>query len=51
LVDNAAPGQILLTRSVARQLGDRFPCHRIGEITVKGKRDPVEVFEIASEKQ
>jgi class 3 adenylate cyclase/GAF domain-containing protein len=51
LVDNAAPGQILLTRSVAVQLEDRFPCHRIGEITVKGKRDPVEIFEIASNKQ
>ncbi len=51
LVDNAAPGQILLTRSVAGQLGDSFACHGIGEITVKGKRDPVEVFEIASEKQ
>ncbi len=51
LVDNAAPGQILLTRSVAGQLGEEFPCRRIGEIMVKGKRKPVEIFEIASEAQ
>ncbi len=51
LVDNAAPGQILLTRSVAGLLGEELPCRRIGEIMVKGKRKPVEIFEIASEAQ
>ncbi len=51
LVDKAAPGQILLTRSVAGKLGEEFPCRRIGEIMVKGKRDPVEVFEIESKQK
>ena len=49
LVDRAAAGQILLTRDVAGELGRQFDCRRIGEITVKGKSQPVEVFEIAGE--
>lgn len=51
LVDTAAPGQILLTRSVADSLGDRFGCRRIGEIKVKGKQLPVEIFEITGDEE
>ena len=47
LVDNATAGQILVTRSVADGLGASFGCRRIGEIKVKGKQKPVEVFEVA----
>ncbi|MBW7995203.1 MAG: GAF domain-containing protein [Candidatus Glassbacteria bacterium] len=51
LVDRAEPGQILLTRSVADSLDSGFACRRIGEISVRGKQKPVEVFEIAGDKE
>jgi adenylate cyclase len=47
LVDNASPGQILMTRSVVDGLRDGFGSRRIGEISVKGKQKPVEVFEVS----
>ena len=46
LVDNAREGQILITGSVAGNLDGRFRIRQMESIRVKGKRDPVEIFEV-----
>ncbi|MEA1997049.1 MAG: adenylate/guanylate cyclase domain-containing protein, partial [Gemmatimonadota bacterium] len=46
IVDHAAAGQILITRSVKEALDGYYACRSIQTIQVKGKKKPVEVFEI-----
>ncbi|HUU30215.1 MAG TPA: adenylate/guanylate cyclase domain-containing protein [archaeon] len=46
LVGHAAKGQILISRSVYENLNNSFLCRRMENIRVKGKKDPIEVFEV-----
>ncbi len=46
LCSNAAGGQILISQSTNLQLGEAFPARRLEPIRVKGKAEPVEVYEI-----
>jgi len=42
----AEPGSILISSSSARMIGDDFALKDIGEISLKGKTDPIQVFEV-----
>ena len=46
LCANARTGQILVSESTYRQLGDALPARKLEPIRVKGKDTPVEVYEI-----
>lgn len=46
LEKHAQAGQILISRATRDALGDRFSVRAFGEITFKGKRAPIEVFEV-----
>jgi adenylate cyclase len=47
LVDYAGRGQILISRSVFNSLDKKFRCRKIDDsLRVKGKKEPVEVFEV-----
>jgi adenylate cyclase len=46
LEKQAGPWQILISRSTLEAVGDRFPVKPFGELMVKGKSLPVEVFEV-----
>ena len=46
LCANAAGGQILISESTFRELGEQFPSRRLEPIRVKGKETPVEIHEI-----
>ncbi|RMG52035.1 MAG: FHA domain-containing protein [Acidobacteria bacterium] len=46
LEGRAAPGQILISESTVAQIGDAFPVRRLGPAQVKGKTEPIEVFEV-----
>jgi adenylate cyclase len=46
LCSNAAPGQILVSESTYLQLNGRIPAQRLEPIRVKGKAEPVELYEV-----
>ena len=46
----ALPGRILISENTARLVGATFELESKGEITVKGKADPVAVFEVIKAK-
>lgn len=46
LEKQAGPWQILISRSTLQALGDRFPVKVFGDIVVKGKSIPVQVYEV-----
>jgi len=47
LESNAKPGQILVSEETYRQVADRVIAKCLGPIMVKGKEEPVTVFEIS----
>ncbi len=49
LVGHAGPGRTLISRGLYERLGGTVPCHRMENLRVKGKRDPVEVWEMLDE--
>ncbi len=46
LCSNAAGGQILVSDSTFRQLGGALPAERLDPIRVKGKAEPVEIYQL-----
>jgi adenylate cyclase len=46
LEKHAGPWQILISRSTMEAIGDRFPLAISGEITVKGRKEPVQIYEV-----
>src|SRR5438874_5885259 len=42
----AEPGQVYLSESTQRAVAEHFQCRRLGERNVKGKIDPITVFEL-----
>lgn len=46
LESNAKKGQVLVSRYVYDAVGDKIPLKPVGEITVKGKSQPIEVYEL-----
>jgi adenylate cyclase len=46
LESNAQPGQILVSLTTARKLGSAFALNPLSPIKVKGKADPVPVYEV-----
>jgi len=46
LESNAKPGQILVSEETYRQVADRVAAQCLGSMSVKGKEEPVTVFEI-----
>ena len=46
LESNARPGQILISRSTYNQVVERVQATSLGEISVKGKGQGVEVFQL-----
>ena len=42
----AKPGQILITKAAMEKVGVQFKVNRVGEITVKNKANPIEVYEV-----
>lgn len=47
LESNAKPGQILVSEETYRKVADRVAAKCLGEIMVKGREEPVTVFEIS----
>jgi class 3 adenylate cyclase len=43
----ARPGQTLATAAVVTAAGDGFPARTLGPQPLRGKREPVEVFELS----
>jgi len=46
LESTAARGQIRVSQTTREAIGDHFPTHLIGTITVKGREQPVQVYEV-----
>ncbi len=46
LMSNAAGGQILISQSTAEPLGDSFDLQRLPPLMVKGRSEPVQVFNV-----
>jgi adenylate cyclase len=46
LEKRAEPGQIIISRSTRDALGKWFPVRQCDRITVKGKQEPVEIYEV-----
>ncbi|HXG93835.1 MAG TPA: adenylate/guanylate cyclase domain-containing protein [Blastocatellia bacterium] len=46
LEKQAQAGQIIISRSTYEALGDRYPVRQCDEIMVKGKREPVQIYEV-----
>jgi PAS domain S-box-containing protein len=44
--ENSAANQILLTEAAYAQVAERVVARPLGPVTVKGKREPIEIFEI-----
>ena len=44
--DSKIPGQILITSETMRATGDRFTAQQLPPIQVKGKQQPVNVFQV-----
>lgn len=42
----AKDGQILITESAYEKVKESFNCHRIGEMTLKNKKNPITLFEV-----
>lgn len=52
LVDHAGESQILITRSVYKELtGSEFLCRKIESLSVKGKKDPVKIYEVLGKRK
>ena len=52
LVDHAGESQILITRSVYKELaGSEFLCKKIESLRVKGKKDSVEIYEVLGKRK
>ncbi len=47
LMQVAAPGQVIVTKRVADRAAPRFLFRSLGEVRVKGKQEPIPVFELA----
>jgi class 3 adenylate cyclase len=45
-MSNAAGGQILISQSTAEALGDSFDLERLPPLMVKGRVEPVQVFNV-----
>jgi adenylate cyclase len=50
LCANAAGGQILLSEFAFSQLGGTIPAERLEPIRVKGKTEPVEIYQLLWQK-
>ena len=50
LQSSARPGKVLLSAATARLVSSAFDLEDLGEISLKGKADPVKVFEVAGRK-
>jgi class 3 adenylate cyclase/DNA-binding response OmpR family regulator len=48
LQEHAEPGQVLISAEVYEQLGDSAQVNEVGEIAVKGRHQPVKVYELVS---
>jgi adenylate cyclase len=46
LEKRAEPGQIIISRATLDAIGDAFPVKPCYEIVVKGKREPVQIYEV-----
>ena len=46
LESNAAPSQVVVSREVYEIVKDRVTANRLGDIALKGKKEPMEVYEI-----
>ncbi|GAB4001732.1 adenylate/guanylate cyclase domain-containing protein [Spirosoma daeguense] len=42
----AQPGQIVISESAYQQIGESFPCERIGEVSLKNKSDAVVIYNV-----
>ena len=46
LQEFAAPGEVLITAALVQRLGDRVQVEAVGEVAVKGRSQPVEVYKL-----
>ena len=46
LESNAEAGQVLVSRYTYDHVGEQMPLQKAGEITVKGKSEPIEIYEL-----
>ncbi len=46
LMQHATPGQVVLSKRVTKRLDERFSCQALGSVQIKGKQDPIPVFEL-----
>ena len=46
LMSVASPGEVLVTGPTWRLLGDRWQGRPLGPVTIKGRRQPVEIWRI-----
>ena len=51
LMAAAEPGQIIITQETQRRLGDGFACHPMAPLRVKGKSEPVQVYQVTGLRQ
>lgn len=51
LASNAAPGQILISDSTVRELGEQFNPEALPPLMVKGRSTPLDVFDVGWEEQ
>ena len=47
----ARPGTVLVSASTHDRVADAFACRRVGPIQVKGKREPLVVYEVVGPKE
>jgi adenylate cyclase len=48
LQERALPGQVLITASVYAALGDQVEVRAVGDLSVKGRQNPVAVYELVA---
>jgi len=46
LGEYAAPGQILAEQAIIQRMGNTIESRSLGELKVKGRKEPAQVFEI-----
>jgi class 3 adenylate cyclase/DNA-binding response OmpR family regulator len=46
LQENAAPGQILIEEAVMKRLGTEVQANPLGELTIKGRKNPAKAYEL-----
>jgi class 3 adenylate cyclase/tetratricopeptide (TPR) repeat protein len=46
LMSHAPPGQVYISEDAHRALSERLECHVVGDLTIKGKVDPVRVLRV-----